>query len=183
GRRARGRGAGGRSRLMRRRPPTPGRAAPPRPGPPPARARPRPAPRAPAADPSYLYVPGFVDEASRAEALAYLAGLRPLWEQRYSTRRPPPPGRAQKRLLRPVYWLGNWQFACLGYYAPPRGVRDRCVAAEPFPPPLRRWVAEIEARVRRGFPAADVPRGWRLNTCLANFYGDRLEDGRWVDVA
>lgn len=115
--------------------------------------------------------------------MAWLATLHPLWELRYSTRRPPPVGRQQKRLLRPVYWLGNWQFACLGYYSPPRGVRDRCVAAEPFPPALRRWVADVEARVRRDFPRPDVPRGWRLNTCLVNFYGDRLEDGRWADVA
>jgi DNA oxidative demethylase len=134
-------------------------------------------------DPSYVYRPGFVGERDRAEVMAWLATLRPLWELRYSTHRPPPAGREQKRLLRPVYWLGNWQFACLGYYTPPRGVRDRCVAAEPFPPALRRWVAGIEAEVRRGFHPADVPRSWRLNTCLVNFYGDRLEGERWVDVA
>src|SRR5687768_12950531 len=102
---------------------------------------------------------------------------------RYSTRRPPPPGREQRRLLRPVYWLGNWQFACLGYYEPPRGVRDRCVAAEPFPPALARIVADIEARVRARFPRVDVPPGWRLDTCLVNLYGSRLEGERWVDAA
>jgi alkylated DNA repair dioxygenase AlkB len=167
-------------RAMRRPPPRP----PGRPGRPPPRLPPRGGDRR---DPSYLYVPGFVSEADRAEVAAWLATLRPLWEMRYSTRRAPPVGREQKRLLRPVYWLGNWQFACLGYYSPPRGVRDRCVAAEPFPPPLRRWVTEVEARVRREFPAVDVPRGWRLNTCLVNFYGDRREPAgdreRWVDVA
>jgi alkylated DNA repair dioxygenase AlkB len=86
-------------------------------------------------------------------------------------------------LLRPVYWLGSWQFACLEYYRPPRGVKNRCIAAEPFPPVLARLVAEIERRITRLFQPADVPRGFRLNTCLVNFYGNRLEAGRSVDVA
>ncbi len=82
-----------------------------------------------------------------------------------------------------MYWLGNWQFACLGYYEPPRRVRDVAVAAEPFPPVLSRLVATIERRVRTGFPPQTVPRRWHLNTCLVNFYGDRLEGGREVDAA
>jgi hypothetical protein len=81
-------------------------------------------------------------------------------------------------LLRPVYWLGNWQFACLGYYEPPRRIRDAAVAAEPFPPVLERLVGVIERRVRAGFPPATVPRRWHLNTCLVNFYGDRLDPQR-----
>jgi DNA oxidative demethylase len=132
---------------------------------------------------SYLYVADYLTADDRAELVAWLATLRPIWEMRYPTTRPPPAGRAQRRLLRPVYWLGAWQFACLGYYEPPRHVRDRCIAAEPFPPVLARIVADIEARVRAGFPRADVPRTWRLDTCLVNFYGSRLDDGRWVDAA
>jgi alkylated DNA repair protein (DNA oxidative demethylase) len=150
----------------------------------------RPAPRPPrrpgrvgGGDPSYLYLRDYVGDRDRAEVLAWLATLHPLWEMRYSTRRPPPAGRDQRQLLRPVYWLGNWQFACLGYFTPPRGLRDRCVAAEPYPPPLARWVADIERRVRADFPSIDVPRGWHLNTCLVNFYGSRREGERWVDVA
>ena len=131
----------------------------------------------------YLYVPGYVDDAARAAILAWLATLHPLWERRYSTVRSLPPGRQQKQLLRPVYWLGNWQFACLGYYEPPRGVIDRCVEAEPLPPPLAAIAADVEARVRRDFVPADVPAGWRLNTCLVNFYGSRREGERWNDVA
>jgi alkylated DNA repair dioxygenase AlkB len=134
-------------------------------------------------DPSYLYVPDHLGDDDRAEILAWLGGLRPIWEHRYSTRRPPPPGREQRRLLRPVYWLGSWQFACLGYYEPPRHVRDRAVAAEPFPPVLARLIAAVEARVRATFPRGDVPSGWRLDTCLINFYGDRLDGDRWVDAA
>ena len=130
-----------------------------------------------------LYVPDYLGAEARAAIEAWLATLTPLWEQRYSTVRPPPPGREQRSLLRPVYWLGNWQFACLGYYEPPRHVRDRCVAAEPFPPCLTAVVRDAEARVRARFAPVDVPPGWHLNTCLVNFYGARHDDGRWVDAA
>ena len=134
-------------------------------------------------DRCYVYEPGFIDAQARAEILAWLETLRPLWEMRYSTRRPPPGGKPQRALLRPVYWLGNWQFACLGYYEPPRRVRGVAVAAEPFPPVLARLVAQIEKRVRGGFPPAAVPRAWHLNTGLVNFYGSREQDGRAVDAA
>jgi hypothetical protein len=134
-------------------------------------------------DRCYVYQPAFIDDRARTDIHAWLATVRPLWEMRYSTGRPPPPGRPQRALLRPVYWLGNWQFACLGYYEPPRRVRDCAVTAEPFPPVLASLVTEIEARVRRTFPASVVPRRWHLNTCLVNFYGDREVDGRVVDAA
>lgn len=134
-------------------------------------------------DRCYVYEPGFIDTNARAEILAWLATLHPLWEMRYSTRRPPPPGKQQRSLLRPVYWLGNWQFACLGYYEPPKRVRGVAVAAEPFPPVLARLVARIEKRVRADFPPSAVPRRWHLNTCLINFYGSRVEDGKVIDAA
>lgn len=134
-------------------------------------------------DRTYVYEPSFIDEAAHAELLAWLATLVPLWELRYSTRRPPPPGKQQKPLLRPVYWLGNWQFACLGYYEPPRRTLNKAIAAEPFPPVLARLVAQIERRVRAQFPPAVVPRRWHLNTCLVNFYGERTEGARTTDVA
>jgi hypothetical protein len=82
-----------------------------------------------------------------------------------------------------VYWLGNWQFACLGYYEPPRRTRDVAVAAEPFPAVLAKLVGEIERRVRTGFPPPTVPRRWHLNTCLVNFYGSRVGDVKAVDAA
>ncbi|HVK88465.1 MAG TPA: alpha-ketoglutarate-dependent dioxygenase AlkB [Kofleriaceae bacterium] len=134
-------------------------------------------------DRCYVYDPTFVDEATRAELVDWLATLRPLWEMRYSTRRPPPPGKQQKPLLRPVYWLGNWQFACLGYYEPPKRTHGVAVEAEPFPAVLARLVRTIERRVRGGFPPSAVPRAWHLNTCLVNFYGDREEAGKSIDVA
>ncbi|MCX5741210.1 MAG: alpha-ketoglutarate-dependent dioxygenase AlkB [Proteobacteria bacterium] len=134
-------------------------------------------------DPCYVYEPGFISEAANAEILAWLAPLHPLWEMRFSTKRPPPQGKQQRPLLRPVYWLGNWQFACLGYYEPPRRVLGVAVQAEPFPAVLGKLVAQIEQRVQQGFPPRVVPRRWHLNTCLVNFHGDRLEEGREVDAA
>lgn len=129
------------------------------------------------------YDPDFVATPDRAEILAWLATLHPIWERRYPRTRPLPPGRAQRWLLRPVYWLGNWQFACLDYYHPPKGILHRCVRAEPYPPVLRRLVARAEAVARRLYHGPDMPAGWNLNTCLVNFYGSRLEGDRRIDTA
>jgi len=134
-------------------------------------------------DAGHLYERAFLGPRDRERILAWLAGLEPLWEERFSEHFPPPPGQSQRRLLRPVWWLGNWQFACLGYYRPPQGVRDRCVRAEPFPDVLARLVDRIERKVHGRFAPRDVPAGWRLNTCLVNLYGSRLEGDRWIDVA
>lgn len=82
-----------------------------------------------------------------------------------------------------MYWLGNWQFACLEYYRPPKGVHERCVAAEPFPPVLAKLARDMERRAREQFPAAWVPRGFHFNTCLVNFYGSRVENDKLVDCA
>ncbi|MDQ3263713.1 MAG: alpha-ketoglutarate-dependent dioxygenase AlkB [Myxococcota bacterium] len=125
----------------------------------------------------------FVTPPDRAEFLRWVGEIHPLWEDRFSLHHPPPAGQSQRRLLRPVYWLGNWQFACLGYYHPPKGMKNRCVAAEPFPPVMARWVAEIERLTRAMFRGPELPRDWHLNTCLVNLYGNRREGERWVDSA
>lgn len=127
------------------------------------------------------YAPNFVSDAERAEIVDWLSTIHPIWEDRYPDDRVPADG--QRRLLRPVYWLGSWQFACLDYYRPPKGVVDRAVRAEPFPPVLARAVSRIEAIVHKRFPPDDVPDGWQLNTCLVNLYGARIEDGKRTDVA
>ncbi len=135
-------------------------------------------------DRCYVYEPDFIDDASRAAILTWLEQLKPLWEQRYSTKRPPPSGKQQRMLLRPVYWLGNWQFACLGYYEPPKRTIDVAMKAESFPAVLSKLVAQIERRVTATFPPSTVPRRWHLNTCLVNFYGDRIEHGgKVIDAA
>lgn len=129
------------------------------------------------------YDAGFLSRGDRLEILSFISTIRPIWENRFCDSRPPPEGESQRRLLRPVYWLGNWQFACLDYYRPPHGVVDRCVQAEPFPPVLSKLVGLIEQRARRMFKGDDLPEKWHLNTCLVNFYGSQLEDGKWVDTA
>ena len=133
--------------------------------------------------PGLHYDRRFVSPAERAELLEWLAGIHPIREQRYAPNHPPPPGKSQRWLLRPVYWLGNWQFACLDYYHPPRGVLHRCVRAEPFPPVMQRMVARAERVARSLYRGPDLPDGWRLNTCLVNFYGSSMQDGRTVDTA
>ncbi|MCA2978975.1 MAG: alpha-ketoglutarate-dependent dioxygenase AlkB [Myxococcaceae bacterium] len=139
--------------------------------------------RARSRTPGLHYDAGFLSKAARAEVLSWLSTVYPLWENRFSEHRPLPPGETQRQLLRPVYWLGNWQFACLDYYRPPHGVLDRCVEAEPFPKALAVLVTEMEARARGMFRGDDMPPAWHLNTCLVNLYGSRLEAGRWVDTA
>jgi len=132
--------------------------------------------------PGHLYEPDFVRPAEREEILSFLALLRPLWEERYA-RSSALAARAQRRLLRPVYWLGSWQFACLDYYRPPAGTLDRAIRAEPFPPVLARQVARIERIARRMFTGDDKPAGWHLNTCLINLYGSITAGKRAIDTA
>ncbi|MEW6056279.1 MAG: alpha-ketoglutarate-dependent dioxygenase AlkB [Bdellovibrionota bacterium] len=129
------------------------------------------------------YNRSFVTKKERAEILEWLSTIHPIWEKRFSKNNPPPSGEKQRMLLRPVYWLGNWQFACLNYYHPPKGIHNRCVQAEDFPPVLARVVARIEQIARRMFVGKDMPAKWHLNTCLLNFYGSRLENGKWIDTA
>lgn len=131
-----------------------------------------------------IYKPDYVSASDKAEILDYLATLHPIWEMRYSKHNPPPADQQQRRLLRPVYWLGNWQFACLNYYHPPKGIYHRCVSAEPYPPVLKQLVEQIQALVKNEFDPRDVPRGWNLNTCLINFYGDQIDNsGKRTDCA
>lgn len=130
------------------------------------------------------YNRGFVSKAERAAVLEWMNTIYPIWEERYSASNPPPEGQSQRRLLRPVYWLGNWQFACLDYYHPPKGIENRCVKAEPFPPVLAKMVERIERIVHAMFEPGEIPRGWHLNTCLVNYYGSQIAaDGKRVDTA
>jgi alkylated DNA repair protein (DNA oxidative demethylase) len=130
-----------------------------------------------------IYKPLAITAGDKAQILEYLATLHPIWETRYSKNNPPPPDQQQRRLLRPVYWLGNWQFACLNYYHPPKGIEGRCVSAEPYPEVLQNIVDQIESIVKAEFDPKDIPRGWHLNTCLINFYGDQIHDGQRIDCA
>jgi len=130
-----------------------------------------------------IYQPNYILPEERAQILQYLQELYPIWEMRFSKNNPPPSGQTQRQLLRPVYWLGNWQFACLNYYHPPQGIQFRCVRAEKYPPVLAKIVKDIEDITRSYFAEKDIPKGWNLNTCLINYYGSKIEDGKKTDTA
>ncbi|MCB0370664.1 MAG: alpha-ketoglutarate-dependent dioxygenase AlkB [Bdellovibrionales bacterium] len=130
-----------------------------------------------------IYLESYLDQSQRAQFIHYLEGLFPLWEQRFSKNNPPPKGESQRRLLRPVYWLGNWQFACLNYYHPPKGIENRCVRAEPFPDFMQKVVSEIENMVKTEFAPHDIPHQWHLNTCLINYYGSEIKENSSIDLA
>ncbi len=131
-----------------------------------------------------IYQPSYIHKNQKQEILNYLSTLHPIWEQRFSPSNPPPAGEPNRQLLRPVYWLGNWQFACLNYYHPPQGIQNRCVRAEDYPPVIQQIIFDIEHMVRQKFSPKDIPDKWHLNTCLVNFYGDQVsETGTRVDCA
>ncbi len=131
-----------------------------------------------------VYIQNYISKREKEEIMKYLSTLYPIWEMRYSKNNPPPENQKQRPLLRPVYWLGNWQFACLNYYHPPKGIENRCVKAEPYPPILEYIVQKLEALVQDTYESRDIPRGWHLNTCLINYYGNQIqEDGKRLDCA
>ncbi|WP_413585244.1 alpha-ketoglutarate-dependent dioxygenase AlkB [Bdellovibrio sp. HCB274] len=131
-----------------------------------------------------IYEQNYISFREKEEILKYLSTLYPIWEMRYSKNNPPPENQKQRPLLRPVYWLGNWQFACLNYYHPPKGIYNRCVTGEKYPPVLEYLVNKIESLVKEKFDPRDIPRGWTLNTCLINYYGNQVsEDGKKTDCA
>jgi len=120
-----------------------------------------------------IFQPKWLSQTEYNEILNYLLSIEPIWEKRNEDR----------WLLRPVYWLGVWQFACLDYYHPPKGIYDRCVWSDSYPPILQDKVKQIERMVKSQFPARDIPFGWTLNTCLVNYYGDKIENGVRQDCA
>ncbi len=130
-----------------------------------------------------IYQAQFVSLQIRQQIMDYLKTLYPIWENRFSDFKPPPQGQSQRSLLRPVYWLGNWQFACLDYYHPPKGIKNRSVEAEEFPPVIQTMVDQIENIIRQHYSEKDIPRGWSLNTLLINYYGSKIENGKKIDTA
>lgn len=131
------------------------------------------------------YLPRFISAAEASEMVGYFGRLRPLWEQRHA---PGLHGRSEdhgRRLTRPVYWLGAWQFASLGYYSEPHHREHRCVRAERLTPTmssilerLRPLLAAGHAESSPGPPVAPIP-----NTCLINYYGRDVSGRMPVDYA
>ncbi len=130
-----------------------------------------------------IYQPNYISKQQKLEILNYLSTLKPIWEMRFSKSNPPPLNEPNRQLLRPVYWLGNWQFACLNYYHPPHGLNNRCVKAEIYPDVLQRIIFDVEQMVHQKFSPKDIPDKWHLNTCLINFYGNKIENNLKTDCA
>ena len=131
-----------------------------------------------------FYHPTFIKKPERTAIIEWLKSLHPIWEMRFSENNPPPEGDTQRKLLRPVYWLGNWQFACLNYYHPPKGIDNRCIQAEEYPIILKKIIENIEGITKMHFKKNEVPKDWKLNTCLINFYGTSIdENGKKIDTA
>lgn len=122
--------------------------------------------------PGFSYLPRFITEAEGAALLAYFGSLKPLWETRYAGAQAARDGGGTRRLTRPVYWLGAWQFACLGYYAPPLHVNGKCVRAEPLPPLMRGILERLKPWLARH--AGEPLEHETPNTCLINYYGSEL---------
>ena len=127
----------------------------------------------------FSYLPRFITAEESEALIAYFEGLHPLWEQRFRDKKNPRDGEHDRRLTRPVYWLGAWQFACLGYYAEPDHREDRCLRAESFPPVMNAILDRLRPVLLQHDPTLpDVP-----NTCLINYYGREVGDGPPRDFA
>ena len=138
---------------------------------------------APARLPGLHYDSGFISPAVRAEIVAWLRTVFPLWEQRYSLLRPPPAGRDAAPAAAAGVLAGQLAVRLPRLLpAPDRGARSlrggRAVSAG-----ARAAGGEHRGADPRHVHGPDLPHGWHLNTCLVNFYGSRLVDGAWVDTA
>ncbi|MFT7521338.1 MAG: alkylated DNA repair protein (DNA oxidative demethylase) [Kiritimatiellia bacterium] len=129
--------------------------------------------------PGYSYLPRFITTEEADQLGTFFAGLRPLWEERYAPDDPKKRG-AAGRLTRPVYWLGAWQFASLGYYAEPDHLVDRCLRAEPLPPVMNAVLQRLRTELALHDEQERLP-----NTCLINYYGRErpVEGGPPLDYA
>ena len=129
--------------------------------------------------PGFSYLPRFISAEEADVLIAYFGRLRPLWEQRHRDLEHGRLGEHSRRLTRPVYWLGAWQFACLGYYAEPDHREDRCLRAEAFPGVMN----TILDRLRPMLQAHDETFEDVPNSCLINYYGRQVGDGPPRDYA
>ena len=121
----------------------------------------------------FSYLPRCITQAEAEALIAYFAEIVPLWEQRHRGSQHQRSGEHGRRLTRPVYWLGAWQFACLGYYAEPDHREGRCLRAEPFPPVMRAILDRLLPTLKAHDDTFDtVP-----NSCLINYYGRTIGDG------
>lgn len=128
----------------------------------------------------FSYLPHFISIPESEALISFFSGLHPIWEQRHH-KSLAKKGGGTGRLTRPVYWLGAWQFASLGYYAEPNYRRHRCIRAEPFLPEMSEILDRLcgELRDFHGEP----PKPSLPNTCLINYYGREVGKGVPRDYA
>ena len=126
--------------------------------------------------PGFSYLPGFITPAEGVELLRYFGSLKPLWESRHAGGDAARAGATSRRLTRPVYWLGAWQFACLGYYALPNHTTEKCLRAEPFPEVMTSVLQRLAPKLSAHQDATE--QGQAPNTCLINYYGSELTKDR-----
>jgi DNA oxidative demethylase len=120
----------------------------------------------------FSYLPRFITASEAAALGEYFGELHPLWEKRHSDDAPSRRG-ATGRLTRPVYWLGAWQFAALGYYAEPDHIHHKCVRAEPLPDVMTGILERLRPEL-----ALHGDEGPLASTCLINYYGSERHEGR-----
>jgi hypothetical protein len=138
--------------------------------------------RSPIEGPGFSYHPHFIDKEESEELIEYFASLSPLWEQRFRDQKKERSEGHSRRLTRPVYWLGAWQFACLGYYAEPDHRLHRCLRAEPFPEVMQA-ILERARPVLDTYHELDAVPEPLPNTCLINYYGREVGKGVPRDYA
>lgn len=129
--------------------------------------------------PGFSYLPRFIDKDEGDALVEYFGSLVPLWEERHRDSKQKRSAGRGGHLTRPVYWLGAWQFACLGYYAEPHHRQERCLRAEPFPAVMQ----GILERLRPVLSAHEQGEPSLPNTCLINYYGRQIGDGPPRDYA
>ena len=133
--------------------------------------------------PGFSYLPRFIQKEEALELIDYFAGLVPIWEQRHGDDDHQRSGGHGRRLTRPVYWLGAWQFACLGYYAEPDHREDRCLRGEQLPAVMQGILKRLRDHLEEAHGEA-VERPTSLpNTCLINYYGREVGRGVPRDYA
>lgn len=143
--------------------------------------------------PGLSYLPQFITAEESETLIEFFGRLRPIWEQRHSEGAH---GRSEghaRRLTRPVYWLGAWQFASLGYYAEPDHRLHRCLQAEPFPGAMQNILERLQPILTQkhsepssehdSAPPVCPPDAELPNTCLINYYGRSVGQGVPVDHA
>ncbi len=132
----------------------------------------------------FTYAPQFMSKDEGDALIEYFASLQPLWEQRYRDQGKERNQEHHRRLTRPVYWLGAWQFACLGYYSEPDHTEHRCMRAEAIPSVARTILSRLEPRLAQYH---SEPSDTRLeilpNTALINYYGREVGNGVPRDYA